>query len=115
MNALDILDQFLEFEQSEQILEIIDNLKKGLEIDEISGTNQVFDFEKTEYPSGVKWMSLLYGFVQKRQPPYLDYKPFNMEEISSRYSTPPSERIQRTLVSYSLGFREGAEPKLCSG
>jgi len=79
MNALDLLEQFPEFEQSEQVSNIIDKLKKALDIERVSGTNPVIDFEKTEYPAGAKWISLLYGFVKERQPLHLDYQPFNAE------------------------------------
>jgi predicted DNA-binding transcriptional regulator YafY len=81
INALDILNQFPEFEHSEQVSEIIETLKKALDITEDSTSSTVIDFEKTEYPAGVKWISKLYAYVKEKQPLHLDYQPFNTEEF----------------------------------
>lgn len=80
MNALDILNQFPEFEQNDQVTEIIYKLKRALDITDEMKSNPVIDFEKVEYPASAKWINQLYGFVKERQPLHLDYKPFTLDE-----------------------------------
>lgn len=81
MNALDILNQFPEFEHHEKVKEVVDKIKAALDLEEEEDSIQdVIQFEKTEYPAAAKWIPKLYPFVKYREAVKLFYQPFGAEE-----------------------------------
>ncbi|MEQ8339132.1 MAG: WYL domain-containing protein [Cyclobacteriaceae bacterium] len=108
MNALDILNQFPEFEHNEQVSEIIDKLKKALNINNVEVQRTVIDFEKVEYPAGTKWISKLYGYTKERQPLHLDYQPFNKEGFQAQVVPLLLKEYNGRwfLIAYNLGMKK---------
>lgn len=78
MNALDILHQFPEFEQSKKVKEVVEKLKFSLGID-IEQPTDIIRFERVDYPAASQWISLLYPHLQEKQPLILTYQPYGQE------------------------------------
>lgn len=81
MNALDILNQFPEFEQSKKVKEVVDKLKSSLGIDKEQPAD-IIRFERVDYPAASQWISQLYPHIQERQPLTLTYQPYDQEPLN---------------------------------
>ncbi|XOV94597.1 MAG: helix-turn-helix transcriptional regulator [Bacteroidota bacterium] len=79
MNALDILDQFPDFEHSKKVKEIVEKLKNVLDIADVDQSTSVIDFEKVEYPSAGKWIGKLYPYLKDREALMLQYQPYDLD------------------------------------
>lgn len=80
MQALDILNQFPEFEHSEKVQQVVDKLRSALDLSDDESLKDVISFEQTDYPAAKQWISLLYPHLKERNPLSLTYQPFGVEE-----------------------------------
>lgn len=79
MNALDILNQFPDFEHSEKVKAVVEKLRRALDITENGNDGITIDFEKVDYPAAGKWISKLYPHLKERNSICISYKPYSMD------------------------------------
>jgi predicted DNA-binding transcriptional regulator YafY len=106
MNALDILDQFPDFDHSKKVKQIVKKLQNVLDIEEKKSL-RVIAFENVTYPAAGQWIKKLYPFVKQRSPIRLSYQSFQAQEPKEEQVVPlllKEFNGRWNLISYHLTF-----------
>lgn len=89
-NTLDILSQFSEFEQTQEMQKLIEKLSDIITLyDEDDRT--LIQFEKNTYPAAEQWIKILYKHLKLKEGIILHYQPF-------KYDTPKPLKVVPLLL-----------------